>query len=70
MDIGNLNNFLMTDASVASTSQLQNTTFLQNVFITTFLATLSFEGFKYFLGEGYQQTKGLVRANFQSFHGF
>ena len=35
-------------------SQLQNTTFLTNVFMTTFLASLGLEGIKTLIGEIYK----------------
>ena len=38
-------------ASLGTTSLLQNTTFLQNAFITTFLTTLGFETVRYILGK-------------------
>lgn len=38
-------------ASVGTTSLLQNATFLQNAFITTFLSSLGLEAAKYILGE-------------------
>ena len=38
-------------ASLGTTSLLQNATFLENAFITTFLASLGFEAAKYILGE-------------------
>ena len=38
-------------ASLGTTSLLQNATFLQNAFITTFLTSLGFQAARYILGE-------------------
>ena len=47
----NLNNLLFTEASVGSSSHLQNVTFLQNAFMVTFFTYLGVEGLKYFIGQ-------------------
>ena len=47
----NFNNLLFTEASVGSTSQLQNVTFLQNAFMVTFFTYLGLEGLQYFIGQ-------------------
>ena len=49
----NINSLLFTEASVGTTSNLQNVTFLQNAFMVTFFTYLGFEGLKYFIGEFY-----------------
>ena len=49
----NFNNLLFTEASVGSTSHLQNVTFLQNAFMVTFFTYLGVEGLKYFIGQFY-----------------
>ena len=47
----NINSLLFTEASVGTTSNLQNVTFLQNAFMVTFFTYLGFEGLKYFIGQ-------------------
>ena len=44
-------------------SQLQNTTFLTNVFVTTFLASLGLEGIKTILGKIFSQFISAVAVN-------
>ena len=47
----NINSLLFTEASVGTTSHLQNVTFLQNAFMVTFFSYLGVEGLKYFIGQ-------------------
>ena len=49
----NINSLLFTEASVGTTSPLQNVTFLQNAFMVTFFTYLGIEGLKYFIGQSY-----------------
>ena len=49
----NINSLLFTEASVGTTSHLQNVTFLQNAFMVTFFTYLGIEGLKYFIGQSY-----------------
>ena len=46
-----MENLLFTEASVGTTSNLQNVTFLQNAFMVTFFTYLGVEGLKYFIGQ-------------------
>ena len=55
----NINNLLFTEASVGSTSQLQNVTFLQNAFMVTFFTYLGLEGLQYFIGQSLKQCGSL-----------
>ena len=48
MDLGNMNNFLLTEAN---TSPLQNVTFLSNVFMMTFFTALGFKAINNIVGE-------------------
>ena len=50
MDLTNINRFLFTEANAAS-SQLQNVTFLANVFTMTFFSALGIHTVANFLGE-------------------
>ena len=57
----NINNLLFTEASVGTTSHLQNVTYLQNAFMVTFFTYLGVEGLKYFIGQSY------LSFNYESF---
>ena len=50
MDLTNINRFLFTEANAAS-SQLQNVTFLANVFTMTFFSVLGIQTVANFFGE-------------------
>ena len=53
-----------TDFTLADTiSPLQNTTFLTNVFLTTFLASLGLEGIKTILGKIFSQSISAVAVD-------